>query len=88
MVELDIEFDSFIDDPLDYEFVYTTSSTFRKTKPVIPSFDDVFTVPNISPPEGPEHSTKPIELDLYVEIFRVGLITNVRFLAKILGYGI
>ena len=58
---------------------YTTepySAPFRKTKPII-GMDWMTSFPSV-PPVQP---TQPFELELYVEVFRIGSITNVRFLA-------
>ena len=62
------------------DIIYTTVSPYSslypktkpKTKPVLPPWADSFTT------ASSVQTAPPFELDLYMEVFRIGLITNMR----------
>jgi len=66
--------------PMLDDIIYTTVSPYSslypktksKTKPVLPPWADSFTT------ASPVQTAPPFELDVYMEVFRIGSITNMR----------
>ena len=63
-----------VHDDITHNYIYTTATSYSsmypktkpKTKPVLPPWADSFTT------ASPRQTTPPFDLDLYMEVFRIG----------------